>query len=607
MRTIVFLIGVLSSLMPSASAASVLYAVTNSGSLYRSTDAAKTWENLPIGSQLAANGRILAVDPQNSSVLYLAVVAGASKKGDAVSYLLRSADGGATWSQGTLPAAKSIGLIAVDPTSSNILYAGAGNGLFRSTDSGATWGAATLIESITSVSTDPHQPGVVYLGSSVQKIYKSADFGVTWKVLTNNPGLNQGGAILDVEVDPKNSNILYATSDGGDCLLPGNRVENCGLFQSTDAGTTWHWMMAAGAYWFKNVVIDPRNGAIYAGGGNPSGGRATTSELFKSTDGGNTFTQIVKGMGRYGVQVHLDPESPATLYASQANLPGVPDVGPGGGVYVSTDAGANWTLSPVDPGPNDVIYAMAAVEAAVPAPPVITPNGVTSAASFVPGVVSNSWVAIQGTNLAPLTDDWSRSVINGQLPPSLDGVSVTMGGKPAYIYYISRGLVNVIAPDLPSGPVTVIVKTPNGSSDSFSTTVTQIGPAFFLWPGNQPVAVHADGTLAVKNGTFAGTTTISAKPGEIVILFGTGFGPTTPAVPAGVATPSDAVYASGQATVTINGASIIVFGAALTPGSAALFQVSIQIPNTLADGDYPIQVAVGGVQSPSGVVLSIHQ
>jgi uncharacterized protein (TIGR03437 family) len=59
--------------------------------------------------------------------------------------------------------------------------------------------------------------------------------------------------------------------------------------------------------------------------------------------------------------------------------------------------------------------------------------------------------------------------------------------------------------------------------------------------------------------------------------------------------------------LTINGNPMITFGAALTPGSAGLYQIAIQVPNTLADGDYPIQATIGSAQSSARAVLSVHQ
>ena len=48
-------------------------------------------------------------------------------------------------------------------------------------------------------------------------------------------------------------------------------------------------------------------------------------------------------------------------------------------------------------------------------------------------------------------------------------------------------------------------------------------------------------------------------------------------------------------------------GAALAPGSAGLYQIAIQVPATLADGDWPIQAAIGGVQSPAGILITVQQ
>jgi hypothetical protein len=64
-----------------------------------------------------------------------------------------------------------------------------------------------------------------------------------------------------VAVDPNNSSVLYVAG-AGTCSVPA--LSNCGLFQSADGGKTWR-LISGIAAWFKNVVIDPRNGHIYAG------------------------------------------------------------------------------------------------------------------------------------------------------------------------------------------------------------------------------------------------------------------------------------------------------------------------------------------------------
>jgi uncharacterized protein (TIGR03437 family) len=111
----------------------------------------------------------------------------------------------------------------------------------------------------------------------------------------------------------------------------------------------------------------------------------------------------------------------------------------------------------------------------------------------------------------------------------------------------------------------------------------------------------------VKNGTFSAST-VAAKPGDVLILWGTGFGPTTPPAPTGVQLPADQTYSTSTLpAVTIDNLPATVFGAALAPGFAGLYQVAIQVPSSLADGDWPLVASTGGVQSPSGTVLSVHQ
>jgi len=206
-----------------------------------------------------------------------------------------------------------------------------------------------------------------------------------------------------------------------------------------------------------------------------------------------------------------------------------------------------------------------------------------------------------------VTDNWSDTIVNGKLPISLDGVSVSMGGKPAYIYYITPGQLNVLVPDIPPGPASVTVTTPSGTSAAVTATVSAYGPAFFLWPGSQVVATRQDYSYAVQAGTFAGVTTVPAKPGDVLILWGTGFGPTTPLAPDGVVVPSTASYSTSAVTVTLDNLPATVYGAALASGSVGLYQVAIQVPATFNNGNWAIQAMVGGVASPSGTVLSVSQ
>jgi uncharacterized protein (TIGR03437 family) len=243
--------------------------------------------------------------------------------------------------------------------------------------------------------------------------------------------------------------------------------------------------------------------------------------------------------------------------------------------------------------------------------PAISTDGVVNGATFKPGIAPGAWFTVFGSNFAPagFQDDWSRSIVNGKLPTSLDGVTVEVGGKPAYINLILPGQINAIAPDVGDGSQTVKVTTPSGTSTTVSTTAQQAGPAFFLWPGNQPVSTrNADGSYAVKAGTFAGLTTTAAKPGDVLILWGTGFGPTDNPVPPGIQTPTDKLYnTASKVTITINNTPADVIYAILAPTFAGLNQIAITVPASLADGDWPIKASVGSFQSPDGVLLSVKK
>jgi uncharacterized protein (TIGR03437 family) len=238
--------------------------------------------------------------------------------------------------------------------------------------------------------------------------------------------------------------------------------------------------------------------------------------------------------------------------------------------------------------------------------PAIATDGVVNGASFQPGIAPNSWITIQGSNFSSSTNTWDKAIVDGKLPTSLDGVSVSVGGKPAYVYFVSPGQINVLAPDAGTGSMSVTVSNAGGTSAAATATSQTASPAFFLWAGKYAVATRQDATWAVKNGTFS-TATVPAKPGDVIILWGTGFGPTTPAAPVGVQVPNDKLYSVNGVTVTIDNQPAQVFGAALSPGFAGLYQVAIQIPSNARDGDLPVVASAGGVQSPANVSITVQK
>jgi uncharacterized protein (TIGR03437 family) len=341
--------------------------------------------------------------------------------------------------------------------------------------------------------------------------------------------------------------------------------------------------VTASSLYFSAAINGNSPGAqlvtVYTTGAVPLGFKMTTSSL-----GGNWLSSPT-----------TSGSTPTIITLSISTIPPV-------GIYKGTVV-----LTPDAPDLSPVTIPITLnVVATPPARPVI--SSVVNGASFLPGVTANALATIKGTNLASVTDNWNASLASGQLPTSLDGVTVLFSGKPAYLTYISPTQINLLVPDISANGVSVVV-TNNGITPTglFNTPSSLNGPAFFLWPGNQAVATRVDYSYAVKNGTFAGLTTLAAKPGDVLILWGTGFGPTNPVVPIGVPVPGDKTYSAAAApTITVNNVQATVYGAALAPGYGGLYQVAIQVPGSLADGDWPIVATVAGVSSPSGVVVSVQ-
>ncbi len=195
-------------------------------------------------------------------------------------------------------------------------------------------------------------------------------------------------------------------------------------------------------------------------------------------------------------------------------------------------------------------------------PPVLSQDNVVNAAGFQAGIASNSWFTILGLFLSPDISSWANVVSGDNLPTTLDGVSVSVGGQPAYVAYVSPTQINALAPNVGVGTVALRVSTPNGSS-VVSVVSQTVQPAFFLWGDNYAAATHQDYTPAVRNETLSGLATVPAKPGDVIILWGTGFGSTSPAAPTGIEVPyATTFYTSNAVSVSVGGAEATVCGAA---------------------------------------------
>jgi protocatechuate 3,4-dioxygenase beta subunit len=231
-------------------------------------------------------------------------------------------------------------------------------------------------------------------------------------------------------------------------------------------------------------------------------------------------------------------------------------------------------------------------------PSILAQNGVVNGAGYQAGVTAGAWLSIFGDNLAPGSRMWNAStdVVSGKLPTSLDGVSVSISGKPAAVYYVSPNQLNVQAPsDDSAGSVQVTVTNANGTSDPVTANLSTYLPGLFLLPRNYVAAVHADGSYIGPAGLFDAVPTTAAKSGESISLFGTGFGPTNPRVAAGELFQG-AAQLTAAVEVRIGSTNAEVTFAGLS--SAGLYQLNIVVPN-LPDGDHDVVAKIGGARTQS--------
>jgi uncharacterized protein (TIGR03437 family) len=238
--------------------------------------------------------------------------------------------------------------------------------------------------------------------------------------------------------------------------------------------------------------------------------------------------------------------------------------------------------------------------------PAGTITAVTNGGSFAAGFASATWVSIFGTNLSASTSNWNASSFaNGLLPTSVDGLSVTINGIPAYVDFISPTQINVLAPDDPAtGTVQIQVTAAGQKSNSFAAQKQPFAPGFFTFDNGKYVAAqHSDYSLLGASGLIAGATTTPAMPGETILMYGTGFGPTSPTVPtADLVSTSEPL--ANTVTMTIGGKTATVIFAGLV--ESGLYQFNVTVPGGLPSGDAPVVATIGGVSTQAGVSITIQ-
>jgi|GEM_PF-797994 len=300
-----------------------LLAGTDEG-LYRSTDGGQHWLRSNAGVGTFGIAKVL-FDPGNPSIAYAGTFA--TTPGVSVGGMYKSTDGGASWTQinnGISSSTRQIFAAAIDPTNSNVIYAGS----------------------------DGFNPGF--------PLYKSMNGGQSWTALGAVSNID------DIAIDPTNSSIVYAASD----------IIQPYLFRSTDGGITWSTVVSSGFSRVRSIVIDPKDHTrLYVGADNG---------VFYSTNQGANWQKVINAGGN---GVAFDPIQTTNFYAATSL-----------GLYTSTDRGASWTLQ--DSGRNHKQLLTVAADAAT--------EGVVYAGS-IPFVESDAFV----TKIAPSGASFQYSTVFG--------------------------------------------------------------------------------------------------------------------------------------------------------------------------------------------------
>jgi photosystem II stability/assembly factor-like uncharacterized protein len=344
-----------------------LYAAAQSG-LYKSSDGGASWAfNLPEAASL------VAVDPSDGGTVYAVV--------GPKDHLLRSTDAGSHWLEITGALANlDLAAIVIDPAMTSTIYVGANGGVFESIDSGKTWHPSGLTGA--SVQDLVLDGATLYAATLTQGVFKSVDQGGSWVPASGglpSPDvyrlLAMQGIVFAAVVSNTTPDTLFETADGGDTWAPTGTglpkygfasalarggpasgavfvATAAGLFRTLDLGASWAASergLAANPAFL--VAVSALSSLAVAG---------TSTGFYVSEDEGQTWLDPGGGLGILRLQrvdgLAIDPSNDATMYAS---------VNPGG-MYKTTDGGANWSglggISgsdlQIDPGSPSTVYAL---------------------------------------------------------------------------------------------------------------------------------------------------------------------------------------------------------------------------------------------------------
>ena len=321
---------------------SEIYVGVGAGNIWKTTNNGTTWT--PVFDKYGAYSiGCLKMDPSNPSVIWAGTGENTHQRqlgyGDGI---YKSEDAGASWKNMGLKESRQIGMIAIDPRNTDVVYVaaegsiwgpGGDRGLYKTTDGGKTWNKVLNISENTGVNNvvfDPRNPDILYATSEQRRrhvftkigggpesaVYKSKDAGKTWdKIMKGLPTVDIGG--MGLAISPVNPDVLYIIMEAAG--------ESSGFYRTTDRGASWEKMSsyASSGQYFNEIYCDPKNvDKVYS--------LETVSKV--TSDAGKTWANM--GNNQRHVDDHamwIDPTNTKHFY-----------IGGDGGIYETFDEGKNY-------------------------------------------------------------------------------------------------------------------------------------------------------------------------------------------------------------------------------------------------------------------------
>ena len=260
---------------------------------------------------------------------------------------------------------------------------------------------------------------------------------------------------------------------------------------------------------------------------------------------------------------------------------------------------------------------------APPRGPPISSGGIVLATGspVVRSISPNAIISVFGREFLPDGTQAASPALDGagRVATNLAGVCLEIDGKRAPLFAVFPNQVNAQAPhDLTPGQAQVAAIGGCGAEDELrglaaTVEVASVSPAFFSFPlnssGRNPIAaLHGNGPALVgSRGSIPGIDIYPAAPGEVITLFGTGFGPTEPPLETGQI-PGIAAEIASDVEIAFGGITLLsehILYAGAAPCCAGLYQFAVRVPRGLPEGRIPVTAAVQGVSTPQGPFLAV--